>query len=89
MEADGAGGAVAGAAGVERTARFAVHDLAERLVEVVLEQRLEASEDEVAAAGGEDDETEVERDEVFAEGVAFDAGESGDLADNPVGKGVD
>ena len=84
MEADGAGGAVAGAAGVERAARFAVHDLAQRLVEVVFEQGLEAAEDEVAAAGGEDDEAEMEWDEVFAERVAFDAGERGDLADGPV-----
>ncbi|WP_147281260.1 hypothetical protein [Gaiella occulta] len=89
MQADGACGAVAGAAGVECAARFTVHDLSQRLVEVVLEQGLEAAEDEVAAAGGEHDEAEMEWDEVFAERVAFDAGEGGNLADDSVREGVD
>jgi hypothetical protein len=84
VEADRARGTVTSAAGIEGTARFAMHDLAECIVEVVFEQGLEAAENEVAAAGGEDDEGEVEGDEVFAEGVPFDAGERGDLADGSV-----
>ena len=72
-----------------RSAVLAAHDLVQRLVEVVLEESLKAAEHEVAAAVGEDDEAEMERDEVLAERVAFEAGERGDLADDPVRQRVD
>lgn len=89
MKASHASRTCVGTTRVQRATMLVIHDGVEQTVQFRLEHGPEPTQNEVAPCGSIDEETQMQRNQQFREGVSVDAGVNGGYPQETVRIGMD